>query len=287
MRSKALSIEKARKEAVTDGMKRALKSFGNALGNCINDKSYLAFVAGKGGAAANRQGTAYYDLEDTLSAADFPEAAAARRKAAWTAGRSGGAAFTATTTKKSEMLAKEPEKEEENSTKSEFPPPPVARGGACDGGGGGAPAGDTADRIKVETPSGGGGGQDLGVGVGDEDARRKERLRIAKQKKEEMLKRRKRPAPAAAAEIAKENGGVKDLVGEDDEDFWAAMSQMPGAPGEVERDMACTPRGGGGGGRSKRGRGGGGTPKARRTVVMTDGSVGRSSPRLANRRITS
>jgi len=44
MRSKALSIEKARKEAVTDGLKRALKSFGNALGNCINDKEYLQFA---------------------------------------------------------------------------------------------------------------------------------------------------------------------------------------------------------------------------------------------------
>ncbi len=48
MRSKALSIEKARKEAVTDGLKRALKSFGNALGNCINDKDYLAFIGAKG-----------------------------------------------------------------------------------------------------------------------------------------------------------------------------------------------------------------------------------------------
>ncbi|XP_027235083.2 DNA repair protein RAD52 homolog, partial [Penaeus vannamei] len=41
MKSKALSIEKARKEAVTDGMKRALKSFGNALGNCLSNKDYL------------------------------------------------------------------------------------------------------------------------------------------------------------------------------------------------------------------------------------------------------
>ena len=44
MRSKALALEKARKEAVTDGLKRALKSFGNALGNCINDKEYLQFA---------------------------------------------------------------------------------------------------------------------------------------------------------------------------------------------------------------------------------------------------
>jgi DNA repair and recombination protein RAD52 len=46
MKSKALSIEKARKEAVTDGLKRALKSFGNALGNCLSDKDYMRIVAG-------------------------------------------------------------------------------------------------------------------------------------------------------------------------------------------------------------------------------------------------
>ncbi|NXS71061.1 RAD52 protein, partial [Pandion haliaetus] len=37
-------LEKARKEAVTDGLKRALKCFGNALGNCILDKDYLRAV---------------------------------------------------------------------------------------------------------------------------------------------------------------------------------------------------------------------------------------------------
>ncbi len=41
MRSKAFSIEKARKEAVTDALKRALKSFGNVLGNCLKDKDYV------------------------------------------------------------------------------------------------------------------------------------------------------------------------------------------------------------------------------------------------------
>ncbi|PFX34356.1 DNA repair protein RAD52-like [Stylophora pistillata] len=44
MKSKALSLEKARKEAVTDGLKRALKSFGESLGNCISDKEYLKFI---------------------------------------------------------------------------------------------------------------------------------------------------------------------------------------------------------------------------------------------------
>jgi len=46
-RSKALSIEKARKEAVTDGLKRALKSFGNALGNCLGDKDYTRLIGAK------------------------------------------------------------------------------------------------------------------------------------------------------------------------------------------------------------------------------------------------
>ncbi|XP_038623912.1 DNA repair protein RAD52 homolog isoform X2 [Tachyglossus aculeatus] len=41
LKSKALSLEKARKEAVTDGLKRALRCFGNALGNCILDRDYL------------------------------------------------------------------------------------------------------------------------------------------------------------------------------------------------------------------------------------------------------
>ncbi|XP_042234575.1 uncharacterized protein LOC121874496 [Homarus americanus] len=50
MKSKALSLEKARKEAVTDGLKRALKSFGNALGNCLSNKDYLRFI-GKAPAA--------------------------------------------------------------------------------------------------------------------------------------------------------------------------------------------------------------------------------------------
>ncbi|NWI38190.1 RAD52 protein, partial [Picathartes gymnocephalus] len=45
LKSKALSLEKARKEAVTDGLKRALKCFGNALGNCILDKEYLRAVS--------------------------------------------------------------------------------------------------------------------------------------------------------------------------------------------------------------------------------------------------
>ncbi|KAF2352905.1 DNA repair protein Rad52/59/22 [Trinorchestia longiramus] len=42
--SKGSSIEKARKEAVSDGLKRSLRHFGNALGNCLGDKLYLQWV---------------------------------------------------------------------------------------------------------------------------------------------------------------------------------------------------------------------------------------------------
>ncbi len=38
---KALAFEKAKKEGTTDGLKRALRTFGNVLGNCIYDNSYM------------------------------------------------------------------------------------------------------------------------------------------------------------------------------------------------------------------------------------------------------
>ena len=44
MRSKALSIKKARKESVMDGLKRALESFGRLFRNCISSKEHLKFV---------------------------------------------------------------------------------------------------------------------------------------------------------------------------------------------------------------------------------------------------
>ncbi|PJF20062.1 Rad52/22 double strand DNA break repair [Paramicrosporidium saccamoebae] len=46
-RSKAAAYEKARKEAVTDAMKRALRMFGNRLGNCAYDKTFLQQVRSK------------------------------------------------------------------------------------------------------------------------------------------------------------------------------------------------------------------------------------------------
>ncbi|GMG40569.1 unnamed protein product [Ambrosiozyma monospora] len=43
-RTKAAAFDKCRKEAITDGIKRALRQFGNALGNCIYDKDYLSKI---------------------------------------------------------------------------------------------------------------------------------------------------------------------------------------------------------------------------------------------------
>jgi len=43
-KTKAAAFEKAKKEGTTDALKRALRSFGNVLGNCIYDKEYLSKV---------------------------------------------------------------------------------------------------------------------------------------------------------------------------------------------------------------------------------------------------
>lgn len=47
-KGKAAAYEKARKEAATDGLKRAIRMFGNALGNCIYDKNYLRNIVNMG-----------------------------------------------------------------------------------------------------------------------------------------------------------------------------------------------------------------------------------------------
>jgi len=49
---KGTAIENAKKEAVSDARKRALRVFGNALGNCIYDKEHIKKVKGKAKSAA-------------------------------------------------------------------------------------------------------------------------------------------------------------------------------------------------------------------------------------------
>jgi len=43
-KGKAAAFEKAKKEAATDALKRALRNFGNVLGNCLYDKDYLSRI---------------------------------------------------------------------------------------------------------------------------------------------------------------------------------------------------------------------------------------------------
>ncbi|KAF2840728.1 hypothetical protein M501DRAFT_1047927 [Patellaria atrata CBS 101060] len=43
--NKAMAFEKCKKEAVTDGKKRALRNFGNVLGNCIYDKEFVKWIS--------------------------------------------------------------------------------------------------------------------------------------------------------------------------------------------------------------------------------------------------
>ncbi|CAG8506859.1 433_t:CDS:1, partial [Ambispora gerdemannii] len=43
-KSKSMAFQHAKKEAVTDGLKRALRQFGNVLGNCLYDKNYIKHI---------------------------------------------------------------------------------------------------------------------------------------------------------------------------------------------------------------------------------------------------
>ncbi|CAG8595655.1 19966_t:CDS:10 [Dentiscutata erythropus] len=43
-KSKAAAFEKAKKEAMTDALKRALRTFGNAMGNCVYDKKFTSEI---------------------------------------------------------------------------------------------------------------------------------------------------------------------------------------------------------------------------------------------------
>ncbi|KAK6981071.1 hypothetical protein R3P38DRAFT_3334053 [Favolaschia claudopus] len=44
VKSRGQALDKCKKEAVTDGLKRTLRTFGNVLGNCLYDKSYTSEI---------------------------------------------------------------------------------------------------------------------------------------------------------------------------------------------------------------------------------------------------
>lgn len=67
MKTKGQAIEKAKKEAATDALKRALRQFGNALGNCCYDKEYIKKMQ----AQAGKRKKVDFDVNQMLRKSDF------------------------------------------------------------------------------------------------------------------------------------------------------------------------------------------------------------------------
>lgn len=66
-KGKAVAFEKAKKEATTDALKRALRHFGNVMGNCIYDADYVKKVS------KIKVGPGRFSLEDLHRHTDFVE----------------------------------------------------------------------------------------------------------------------------------------------------------------------------------------------------------------------
>ncbi|KAE8353928.1 hypothetical protein BDV28DRAFT_147630 [Aspergillus coremiiformis] len=64
-KGKAAAFEKAKKEGTTDALKRALRNFGNVLGNCIYDKDYVSKVT------KVKTAPARWDVDDLHRHPDF------------------------------------------------------------------------------------------------------------------------------------------------------------------------------------------------------------------------
>lgn len=76
-RSKGAAYEKCRKEAITDGLKRALRLFGNALGNCLYDKDFIRKVGRiKARDIPVQEGELFRDANHRPAQAEGPSAAA-------------------------------------------------------------------------------------------------------------------------------------------------------------------------------------------------------------------
>lgn len=64
-KSKIAAFEKAKKEGTTDALKRALRNFGNVLGNCVYDKDYITKVS------KVKAGQAKWDVNELYRHNDF------------------------------------------------------------------------------------------------------------------------------------------------------------------------------------------------------------------------
>lgn len=97
-KGKAAAFEKAKKEAATDALKRALRNFGNVLGNCLYDKDYLHKVTkikvapSKWDAENLHRHADYAPIKRESIAGSEEKADAARRQSSGQSGRSFGSA---------------------------------------------------------------------------------------------------------------------------------------------------------------------------------------------------
>jgi recombination DNA repair RAD52 pathway protein len=257
MKSKAMSLEKARKEAVTDGLKRALRSFGNALGNCLNDKEYIQFIMTKPRQAPT------FSMNNVMESSAFAEPAKwARKRTNRTLELNPRGALAEVVDgdktdgcKKEVSLDSEMNKENTASVTKEEE--------------------ESADSktlaIPVESTD--------GETISEEESRRLERLRKAKLKQLEFdqLKKRKADcerrssAPNPGASKTEANGAVCEkkeeggFLGEGNDDFWINMSQF-----QDQAADGLTPK------RCRRGKGSTTTPKGKKLEVN-----GKALPRSA------
>jgi len=237
MRSKALSIEKARKEAVTDGLKRALKSFGNALGNCLGDKDYVRLMGSK------PKDTPNYPLEEVMNSnslglsdirsRNLRKAEAAKKQSE--AQKKLLPVALPTPTVVSSAAPVNEHAEESNITSVE----PVVKKKRysikVDN-----EAGGSEDKLESSAEPENAAGEDLDPA----EFARQERLRKQREKQakfQQEANKRKHQELEPVQNQGKEN----DLLVEDGDDMWDHLSQMPAM------EMMLPPAGAGGGERRK------------------------------------
>lgn len=257
MKSKALSIEKARKEAVTDGLKRALKSFGNALGNCLNDRDYVRLIGSKPKQRVD------YNLDEVIQqernlvieTARHERAQKTVRREEVSTGQKVSTAREASTVQEASAPPKAAEVEA-----SEEATPEVAVGSEKK---------KYQLNLNFEQEQSSSNKENVDSNCDD---KKLERLRKAREKQLEFEKKKKRLTEDLDANV----------LCEDDEDFWVNMSQFQEAasPDTKKRKAAScdTPKA------TKRGRDG--TPRANRrnlAGVTSSPRAARSSPRFTNK----
>jgi len=259
---KGLALAQARKGAVSDGLKRSMKSFGNILGNCLQDKEYLKMLGGLNKVPVNFSLSEVVNSQEELGLAEVRSRAGRRREAARKqevlAGRLAGehsksappnqAAPAATaaasiplptstptsTLEKRRVYSLNLEKEE-----AVAGTPEEVR---------------QADEVAAREAKEAAAVEEMVVKEAKEmDPVKAERLRKAELRKAEFERQRRK------MEEPKQGEGVELLV-EDGEEMWEVMSQMPTG----ERLGQGSP-----------------SPKRRKTLP---GAGGRSSPRVGGPR---